>query len=405
MSRIYLSPPNLDGRERELLFSAFDSNWITTLGPQVDAFESEICDQTGVAYAAALASGTSAIHLALINLGVGSGDEVFCSTFTFSASANPITYCGGTPVFIDSNHETWNMDPNLLEEELAASDRRGKLPKAIIVVDLYGQCADYDPILRIADKYGVPVIEDAAEALGATYRGKAAGAFGAMGIISFNGNKIITTSGGGMLISDNKAYIDKAKFLSTQARDPAPHYQHSHIGHNYRLSNLLAAVGRGQLENLDKKVAKRRQINAFYRAILKDVPGVKFMPEAPYGKSNCWLTCITIDPGQFGATNEEVRLALERQNIESRPTWKPMHQQPVFAHCRMRGGAVTDEIFSKGLCLPSGTGMTESDLTRVAEIIFKTGNLQDEWTKINSKKETVIDGLWEIPVSSLEDIA
>jgi dTDP-4-amino-4,6-dideoxygalactose transaminase len=390
MSRIYLSPPNLDGRERELLFAAFDSNWITTLGPQVDAFESEIAHKTKVPYAAALASGTSALHLALINLGVGPGDEVLCSTFTFSASANPIVYCCGTPVFIDSNAETWNMDPVLLKEELEYCAERGKLPKAIIVVDLYGQCADYQRILWLAELYGVPVIEDAAEALGATYEGRPAGSFGAMGVLSFNGNKIITTSGGGMLISDNKAYIDKAKFLSTQARDPAAHYQHSRIGHNYRMSNLLAAVGRGQLENLDRKVAKKRSINAFYRTVLSDVDGIDFMPEAPYGRSNCWLTCITIDPEKFGATNEDLRLALEGEDIESRPTWKPMHQQPVFAECRVRGGAVTDEIFAKGLCLPSGSGMTDADLRRVVETIFKVGDLQSKWLSINTqpKKET-----------------
>jgi dTDP-4-amino-4,6-dideoxygalactose transaminase len=385
MKRIYLSPPNLDGRERELLFSAFDSNWITTLGPQVDAFESEIAKKTGVPYTAALASGTSALHLALINLGVGPGDEVLCSTFTFSASANPIVYCGGTPVFIDSSASTWNMDPDLLEEELNACASRGRLPKAIIVVDLYGQCADYDPILKIAARYGVPVVEDAAEALGATYGGRPAGSFGVMGILSFNGNKIITTSGGGMLISENKAYINKAKFLSKQARDPAVHYQHSSIGHNYRLSNLLAAIGRGQLENLEKKVAKKRSINAFYREVLRGLPGIDFMPEASYGVSNCWLTCITIDPEKFGASNEDLRIALEAQNIESRPTWKPMHQQPIFAGCRVHGGAVTDELFANGLCLPSGTAMSDTDLRRVVEVIFKIGNLQSEWMKINAK--------------------
>ncbi len=389
MNRIYLSPPVLDGRERELLASAFESNWITTLGPQVDAFEIEISRATNVRFAAATASGTAALHLALINLGVGPGDEVICSTFTFSASANPIVYCGAMPVFIDSNRDTWNMDPELLEEELRACALRGKLPKAIIVVDLYGQCADFDPILKIAAEYGVPVIEDAAEALGATYRGKPAGSFGAMSIVSFNGNKIITTSGGGMLLSNTRAYIDTAKFLSTQARDPAPHYQHSYIGHNYRMSNLLAAVGRGQLENLGRKVAQRRAINAFYRDILKDVPGIEFMPEASYGVPNCWLTCITIDPEAFGATNEDVRLALEEKNIESRPVWKPMHQQPVFARSPIRGGAVVDHIFSKGLCLPSGSGMTDADLRRVVDVIFSVGDIQNKWLgpDIRAKKE------------------
>ena len=367
--RIYLSPPHLDGRERELLLEAYDSNWITTLGPQVDAFEREISARTGVSHAAAAVSGTAALHLALLNLGIERGDEVICSTLTFSASANPIIYCGAVPVFIDSDHETWNMDPALLAEELEDCSRRGKLPKAVIAVDLYGQCADYDRILAAASQYGVPVIEDAAEAMGATYRGRSAGAFGVMGILSFNGNKIITTSGGGMLLSGKKSYVDNAKFLSTQARDPAPYYLHSHIGYNYRLSNILAALGRGQLEHLDAIIAKRRTINKYYRDALSDIPGVTFMPEAAYGRSNCWLTCIMIDPKLFGASNEDIRLALEEENIESRRTWKPMHQQPVFAHCRVRGGTVADEIFSRGLCLPSGTGLKEADLERIVKIV------------------------------------
>jgi dTDP-4-amino-4,6-dideoxygalactose transaminase len=367
--RIYLSPPDLDGHERELLLEAYDSNWITTLGPHVDAFEVEICRRAGVRYAAAVASGTSAIHLALINLGIQRGDEVLCSTFTFAGSVYPIVYCGGTPVFIDSNRETWNLYPELLDEELASCSYHGKRPKAIIVVDLYGQCADYEQILGIAAKYDVQVIEDAAEALGATYGSRPAGSMGAMGILSFNGNKIITTSGGGMLLSDNKDYIEKAKFLSMQARDPGPYYQHSKVGYNYRLSNLLAAVGRAQLENLDKKVTKKRAINSFYRDMLQDLPGIHFMPEASYGRSNCWLTCMTIDPEMFGATNEDVRYALEAENIESRPTWKPMHLQPVFSGCRIRRGGVSDEIFARGLCLPSGTALTEDDLRRIVDVI------------------------------------
>ena len=368
--RIYLSPPDLDGRERELILEAYESNWITTLGPQVDAFEREICERTGVAYAAALSSGTAALHLALILIGVKPGDEVLCSTFTFSASANPITYCGGTPVFIDSEAATWNMDPLLLEEELRAC-KRGKLPRAVIVVDLYGQCADYDPILKVCAEYGVPVIQDAAEALGATYKGKSAGSFGDLGVFSFNGNKIITTSGGGMLVSSKKEDIERARFLATQARDAAPHYQHSHIGYNYRLSNILAAMGRGQLENLDKKIARRKEINNVYRKSLSGIPGLDFMPLAAYGESNYWLTCITIDPLQSKSTREDIRLALEKENIESRPLWKPMHLQPVFQSCRVRGGSVTEKLFAEGLCLPSGSGMTADDQQRIVGIIRK----------------------------------
>jgi pyridoxal phosphate-dependent aminotransferase EpsN len=369
--RIYLSPPDLDGRERELILEAYESNWITTLGPQVDAFEQDICKRTGVPYAAALSSGTAALHLALLLIGVKQGDEVLCSTFTFSASANPIIYCGASPVFIDSSAATWNMDPLLLEEELLACKKRGKLPRAIIVVDLYGQCADYDPILKVCAEYGVPVIQDAAEALGATYRGKSAGSFGDMGVFSFNGNKIITTSGGGMLVSSNKEVIERARFLATQARDPAPHYQHSHIGYNYRLSNILAAMGRGQLENLDKKIARRREINKFYRKSLSGMSGIDFMPIALYGEPNYWLTCITVDPVQAKVTTEDIRNALEKENIESRPLWKPMHLQPVFQSYRVRGGAVTEKLFAEGLCLPSGSGMTQAEQQRVVDIIQK----------------------------------
>jgi len=363
--RIYLSPPHLDGRERELLLQAFDSNWITTLGPHVDAFEQEMSEKIGIKYAAALASGTAALHLALLIIGVKKGDVVLCSNLTFVASTNAITYVGATPIFIDSDHATWNMDPALLNEELDDCARKGKLPKAVVAVDLYGQCADYDPIIEACAKYEIPVIEDAAEALGANYKGTFAGKFGVMSVFSFNGNKIVTTSGGGMLLSDNEGYIKQARLLSTQARDPAPHYQHSRIGYNYRLSNLLAAVGRGQLERLDEKVARKRAINEFYRKALGEIPGIEFMPEASYGKSNYWLTVILITPEAFGADRETVRLALEAENIESRPIWKPMHMQPAFKTFRIRGGAVSDDLFHRGLCLPSGTQMTEEDLERV----------------------------------------
>jgi pyridoxal phosphate-dependent aminotransferase EpsN len=367
--RIYLSPPHMSQFERAYLADAFDSNWIAPLGPHVDAFEKEFAAKIGEGEAAALSSGTAALHLSLMLLGVGRGDEVLTSTLTFAATANAITYVGATPVFIDSDRETWNMDPGLLAEELHASARRGKLPKAVVVVDLYGQCADYEPILDACRHYNVPVVEDAAEALGATYRGRSAGAFGLLSCFSFNGNKIITTSGGGMLLSDRKDLVAKARFLATQARDPAPHYEHSHIGYNYRMSNLLAAVGRGQLRVLDDRVERRRANYEFYRQTLDDVPGVRFMPEHPEGRSTRWLTCITIDPAEFGATREDVRLMLERHNVESRPTWKPMHLQPVFSGCRVRGGSVSEEIFDYGLCLPSGSSLAEEDRLQVADLV------------------------------------
>jgi dTDP-4-amino-4,6-dideoxygalactose transaminase len=369
MKRIYLSPPHLDGRERELFLQAYESNWITTLGAHVDAFEREMCQKVRVGYAVALNSGTAALHLALLMLGVGHGDEVLCSDLTFAASANAITYLGATPVFIDSDRSTWNMDPGLLAEELEARAQTNNLPKAAIVVDIYGQCANYNPIIEICAKHEIPIVEDAAEALGATCNGTSAGKFGIIGIFSFNGNKIITTSGGGMLISDNEKFTERARFLSQQARDPAPHYEHSHIGYNYRLSNLLAALGRGQLERLDEKVAKKRFINEYYKRALNDLPGIEFMPEASYGKSNCWLTVILISPQEFGTDREAVRLALEAVNIESRPVWKPMHMQPVFKNFRIRGGEVSEDLFERGLCLPSGTQMTEEDMDRVVRVI------------------------------------
>jgi len=355
--------------ERSFLLDAFDSNWIAPLGPHVDAFEQEFCESVGVSHAAALSSGTAALHLALLMLGVGPGDEVIVSSFTFAATANAVIYVGATPVFIDSDPVSWNMDPGLVGEELEVAAKRRKLPKAVIVVDLYGQCADYGPILETCERHGVPVVEDAAEALGATYRGKPAGSFGRMSVFSFNGNKIVTTSGGGILASPDAALVEKARYLSTQARDPAPHYQHSVIGYNYRMSNLLAAVGRGQLRVLRDRVARKRDIFHFYRRALCDLPGVSFMPIAGYGEPNYWLTCILVDPVRFGATREDIRLALEKENIESRPLWKPMHLQPVCKDCRVRGGSVSEGIFQEGLCLPSGTALTDMELERVAGII------------------------------------
>lgn len=374
MTRIYLSPPHMGDDERKLLLEAFDSNWIAPLGPHVDAFEREMAAKVGVAHAAALSSGTAAIHLALRILGVGPGDEVIASSLTFSATVNPIVYQGATPVLIDAERATWNMDPVLLEEELDACARRGKLPKAVIAVDLYGQCADYERIAAACARYEVPLIEDSAEALGSSYRGRMAGSFGALSILSFNGNKIITTSGGGMLLSDRKEWIDRARFLATQARDAAPHYQHSQLGFNYRMSNLLAAVGRGQLRVLDQRVARRRELNAAYRLALGDLPGIGFMPEAPEGRPNCWLTCVTIDPGAFGATCEDVRRKLEAEDIEARPVWKPMHLQPFYSACRMRGGSVAAELFERGLCLPSGSSLGDADLNRIVNVVRSVRN-------------------------------
>jgi pyridoxal phosphate-dependent aminotransferase EpsN len=369
MTRIYLSPPHLGTSELEFVQDAFASNWIAPLGPHVDAFEREVAAFVGTGHAVAVSSGTAALHLALRLIGIRPGDEVICSTLTFAASANPILYEGGHPIFIDADRATWNMDPMLLADELRDCAARGQLPRAVIVVDLYGQCADYQPLLEICAEFELPVIEDAAEALGATYRGRQAGSFGRMALLSFNGNKIITTSGGGMLLSDDSALIERARFLATQARDPAPHYQHSELGFNYRLSNLLAAVGRGQLRSLPERIAARTRIRAYYEAALRHLPGIQFMPLATYGIPNWWLTCISIDPIAFGTTREEVRLALEAANIEARPIWKPLHLQPVFAGARVRGGDTAEALFRDGLCLPSGSAMTEEDLCRVVDVI------------------------------------
>lgn len=368
-ARIYLSPPHMSGKEINFVREAFDTNWVSPLGPHVDAFEEEFCRVVKAKYAAALSSGTAAIHLALQLAGVRAGDEVLASTLTFSASVNPIVYLGARPVFVDSEGASWNMDPQLVEDALRARARMGRVPKALIVVHLYGQSADIDPILEICSQYRVPVIEDAAEALGATYKGKAPGTFGRMGIFSFNGNKIITTSGGGMLVTDDETVVRQARKLATQARDPAPHYEHSEIGYNYRLSNVLAGIGRAQLEVLESRVIARRRVFDYYLRSLGELPGLNFMPEAPWGRHTRWLTCITIDPKLFGTDREGLRLALEAQNIESRPVWKPMHLQPVFAGCETFGGKVAKDLFERGLCLPSGSSMTTFDLDRVIAIV------------------------------------
>lgn len=374
-TRIYLSSPHMSGRELEYVQDAFATNWIAPLGPHVDAFEREMAAAVGAGHAAALSSGTAAIHLALLLAGVESGDDVIVSTLTFSASVNPIIYCGAKPVFIDSEYESWNMNPALLADELDSRARAGRLPKAVMVVHLYGQSADLDPIVAACQRHGVTLIEDAAEALGATYRGRSPGTIGTMGVYSFNGNKVITTSGGGMLVSDDADLIARARKLATQAREPAPHYEHAEIGYNYRLSNVLAAIGRGQLEVLEERVTARQRNAAYYQAALSDTPGIAIQPEASWGTHARWLTCITIDPAEFGADREHVRLALEAQNIESRPVWKPMHLQPVFAEYESVGGDVAADLFEHGLCLPSGSNLCESDLERVVTIIRESVGL------------------------------
>jgi dTDP-4-amino-4,6-dideoxygalactose transaminase len=369
MSRVYLSPPHLTGAERDRVAEAFDSNWIAPLGPQVDAFEAELAAACGVGHAAALSSGTAALHLALLLSGVEPGDEVWCSDLTFVASANAAVYCGAVPVFVDAHPDTWTLDPALVAEELAAAERRGRLPRALVAVDLYGQCCDYGALEPLCAEHGVTLIEDAAEALGGTCQGRPAGCFGRFAALSFNGNKIITTSGGGALVSDDGEAIARARFLASQAREPAPWYEHETVGFNYRLSNLLAAVGRGQLATLAERVAARRRNFARYRELLGDLPGLDFLPEAPYGTGNRWLTVITLDAAAFGADPETVRLALEAEDVEARPVWKPMHLQPLYAGARCLGGAVSEDLFARGLCLPSGSNLPPADLDRVAETV------------------------------------
>jgi dTDP-4-amino-4,6-dideoxygalactose transaminase len=369
VERIHLSPPHVGAREREYLLDAFDSNWIAPLGPHVDAFEREVAAWVGVRHGAALASGTAALHLALRLLGVSHDDEVLLPTLTFAATANAVTYVGAKPTFIDVASGTWQLDPDLLDETLAHRARQGRKVAAVVTVDLYGQCADYGRILPSCDALGIPVIEDAAEALGATYRGRPAGSFGVAAVLSFNGNKMITTSGGGMLLSDEAELIEQARYLASQARDPADHYQHSQIGYNYRLSNLLAAVGRAQLSSLEAKVAARQRLNARYRAELEKLPGLEFMPRAEYGVPTWWLTCLTIDPVAFGASRDEVLLRLRDANVEARPVWKPMHCQPVFRDRPTIGGPVAEEIFGSGLCLPSGSALTRSQQDRVIDTV------------------------------------
>lgn len=370
--QILLSTPHMGAWEREFVDEAFRTNWIAPLGPNVDAFERETAELVGVKHAAALSSGTAAIHLALCLLGVNRGDVVFCSTLTFAASANPIVYQGAEPVFIDSEPESWNMSPIALEAAFVDASASGRMPKAVIVVNLYGQSADMDALQAICDRYGVPIVEDAAESLGAKYKGRASGSFGVMGVYSFNGNKIITTSGGGMLVSDNGELIERARFLATQARDPAPYYQHSAIGYNYRMSNILAGVGRGQLRVLEERVRGRRAVYDKYREALAEVDGIEWMPEPSWSYATRWLTTCTIRPEKMGFDNLELVKRLAGEMIEARPLWKPMHLQPVFAQCRYFAHgetSVSDDLFARGICLPSGSNMSDQSLARVVDYL------------------------------------
>eukprot|EP01133_Synstelium_polycarpum_P004771 gene4771-5558_t len=360
----------MGGTEQKYVNEAFDTNWIAPLGPHVDGFEEDLATYSHVKHAAALSSGTAAIHLALIMLNVNRGDEVICQSMTFSASANPIAYVGATPVFIDSEKETWNMCPDLLLKAIKDRVQKGKKPKAIIAVHLYGMPAQMERIMAIAREYEIPVIEDAAEALGSNIKGKMMGSFGTMGVLSFNGNKIITTSGGGALLSEHEEYIRKSRFLATQARDAAPHYQHSEIGYNYRMSNVAAGIGRGQMEVLDKRISQRRANFDKYMGALSTFTAIKFLQEPLEYFSNRWLTTILVDPAS-GVDREKIRLELEKNNIESRPLWKPMHLQPVFNGVPYYGDGISENLFDEGLCLPSGSNMSGTDLDRVIGHIYE----------------------------------
>lgn len=403
--RLFLSPPHMGGQELDYIKAAFESNYIAPVGPQVNSFERAFSEYTGIKHCVALSSGTAALHLAMRMLDIGPGDEVFASTLTFMGSVSPIVFEGARPVFIDADVRTWNMDPDLLETELARCARQDRLPKAVVPTDLYGQSADLERILKICRAYRIPVVADSAEALGARYRSESnrrwtivdskaqiatgdgdwvhAGNGAWATAFSFNGNKIITTSGGGMLASDDSALIEKAIYLSQQARQPLAHYEHTDIGYNYRMSNIVAALGLGQLEVLEERVKRKREIFDYYRNALGDLPGIEFMPEAEYGRCTRWLTVILITPSEFGTDRETVRLSMEAENIESRPVWKPMHLQPVFNinngralnggkktyPARVVGGAVSEDLFDRGLCLPSGTAMSRADLDRVVRVI------------------------------------
>ena len=369
VSRLYLSPPDVGPAERDALLAAFDGGWIAPVGPDIDAFEQEVAKVAGVGHAAAVSSGTAALHLALLLSGIGPGDEVIVPTLTFVATANAVGYVGARPVFVDSDLTTWQVDPHLVAQAIDDRARLGRRPAAVVTVDLYGQCADADPILEVCAAHEIAVIEDAAEALGATYRDRPAGSLAPIGVFSFNGNKVITTSGGGMLVSDDAEIVARARHLATQAREPVVHYEHADVGFNYRMSNLLAALGRAQLTSLERRVARRRAIKARYHDGLAGIAGISFMPDAPYGVPINWLTVVLVDPDATGHTREDLRLLLEGHDIESRPAWKPLHLQPLFRGVDVVGGSVAELIFEQGLCLPSGSSMSDADQDRVIDLL------------------------------------
>jgi dTDP-4-amino-4,6-dideoxygalactose transaminase len=368
--RVYLSPPDAGSVERELLLDAFDSNWLAPLGPHVDLFERELAERVGLEHAAALSSGTAALHLALLLVGVKPGDQVIVPSLTFVATANAVRYLGAEPVFIDSDPESWNMDASLLATELGERARLGNLPAAVVSVDLLGGCPDYEVVEAVCSEFGVPLVEDAAEALGASYFGRPAGSFGECAAFSFNGNKIITTSGGGMLVSRSAQLVDRARFLASQAREPAAHYEHEQLGFNYRMSNLLAALGRGQLRGLSDRIARRRELNRRYREAFEDVDGLEMMPWGRGVEPNYWLSCVVVDPTRAGITREDARLALESVNVEARPVWKPLHLQPLYREARSVGGKVAEQIFEHGLCLPSGSSLSLPDQERIVGVVL-----------------------------------
>ncbi|MBI9065675.1 MAG: aminotransferase class I/II-fold pyridoxal phosphate-dependent enzyme [Salinivirgaceae bacterium] len=373
--KIWLSSPHMSGNEKKYIDSAFEENWIAPAGPNIAGFENELGEYLGLPHVAALTTGTAAIHIALMLVGVGNGDEVLAPTFTFAATINPIMYLGATPIHVDSDFESWNMNPELLEKAIKDRIVKGKKPKAIIIVHLYGMPAKMKAIMEISEKYEIPVIEDAAEALGSEYMDQRCGTFGEYSILSFNGNKIITTSGGGALISRKKDGIAKAKFLATQAKDEAPHYQHSEIGYNYRMSNIVAGIGRGQLEVINLRVKQRRAIHDFYVSRLGKISGIEFLKERPGAFSNFWLTTILVDPEKTGGVSREhIRLALEEKNIETRPLWKPMHMQPIFEKYPKYVDGTSEKLFENGLCLPSGSNMTDEQKERVVSNIIKVLN-------------------------------
>jgi pyridoxal phosphate-dependent aminotransferase EpsN len=379
MHRILLSIPHMGGSEHHYVEEAFASNWLSTVGPNISAFENEFEALVGQP-AVALSSGTAAIHLALRLVGVKEGDEVFCQDLTFVATANPIRYLGAEPVFIDSNYETWNMDPELLADALQQRARRNRLPRAVIAVDLFGQCADLEPLLEICRKYEVPLLEDAAEALGGSYRNRPAGTWGDIGVFSFNGNKIITTSGGGMLTSSNREWVDKARYWSTQARCPGIAYEHSELGYNYRMSNVLAGIGRGQLDVLSSRVQQRRAVAFRYCRAFSGLEGITLMPQADYGLHTNWLSCFLIEERKFGQSRDGLIGILDAAGIESRPVWKPMHLQRLYQGSQLYGGAVAEQLFAKGICLPSSSSLAVEDQNYVADIVREAAGMSKRST-------------------------